>query len=79
MEATKKKIANEEIFWLDEFNGKARGGFFIRNDLCEFFKRCEKQGLRIVGIRKPTDMNLEVIMEVNKKFTELYSNEDKTS
>lgn len=62
----------EEIFWLDKFDGEAKGGFFVRNGLFEFFKKCEEQGLKVVGIKKPTDWNLELILEVNDRFKELY-------
>jgi hypothetical protein len=58
-----KPIIEEEIFWLDTFKGKAVSGYFVRNPLIEFFKKCEVNGLHIVAIKKPTDYNLEVIVE----------------
>ncbi len=54
----------EEIFWRDEFDGKCKDGYFIRCDLFKFVEICEKKGLNIVGIKKPTDWNLEVLIEV---------------
>ena len=65
-------VGKEEIFWLDDFNGQARGGFFVRNSLIDFFKKCEEQGLKVVGIKKPTDYNLELILERNEKYVEVY-------
>jgi len=67
-----KEIEKEEIFWLDDFNGNAKSGFFVRNSLIDFFKTCEEQGLKVVGIKKPKDMNLEIVLEVNDKFKEIY-------
>jgi hypothetical protein len=66
------KVESKEIFWLDKFDGMAKSGFFVRNPLFEFIEKCERQGLKVVGIKKPTDWNLEVILEVNDKFEEIY-------
>jgi len=74
---TEDKIIEEEIFWLDKFNGEAKGGFFVRNTLVDFFKKCEEQGLKVVGIKRPKDMNLELILEVNNKFKEVYEKNEK--
>ena len=54
--------SDEEIFWLDSWTGNANSGFFVRNSLFEFFQKCEKEGIKVVGIKKPTDWNLEVIV-----------------
>ena len=62
----------EEIFWLDKWEGKSHGGFFVRNSLIEFFEMCKKKGLKIVGIKKPNNWNLEIIVEENDKYKELY-------
>ena len=56
----------EEIFWLDDFVGTGESGYFIRSDLFKFFEKCESRGLKIVGIKKPKDWNLEVIIEEAK-------------
>ena len=56
-------MTNEEIFWLDGFNGKAKSGYFVRNPLIEFFEKCEKNGMKVVGIKKPNSWNLEVLIE----------------
>lgn len=77
MTKTKIEELKEEIFWLDEFNGNAKSGFFVRNTLIDFFKMCEKQGLKVVGIKKPKDNNLELILEVNDKFKKIYEKGDK--
>jgi len=57
----------EDIFWLDGWEGKASSGVYVRNPLFEFIKDCEKRGLKVVGIRKPKDWNMEVIVEENSK------------
>lgn len=59
-------MTKEEIFWLDGFDGNAKSGYFVRNPLFEFFQKCEKQRLKIVGIKKPTDWNLELIIETKE-------------
>jgi hypothetical protein len=56
-------MENEEIFWLEKWEGKAKGGLFIRNDLFKFIKEMEKKGIKVVGIKKPDDYNLELIFE----------------
>jgi len=54
----------DEQFWLDQFNGNAKGGYFIRNDLVKSIKKLESQGLKVVGIRFDGTWNLELITEV---------------
>lgn len=56
----------EEILWLDDFKGKAEGGFFVRSDLFKTIENFEKAGKKVVGIKKPTDWNLELICEVEE-------------
>jgi len=68
---------SEDIFWLDKWNGNAIGGFFVRNDLFKFFEKCEKAGLKIVGIKKPNDWNLEIICEKNEAFEKRYEKQSK--
>lgn len=53
----------EKIFWIDGFNGKAKGGYFIRNGLFEFMKRLEETGEKPVAIKIQDGWNLEVICE----------------
>tara|TARA_R100000008_G_C3581315_1_gene168702 strand:- start:179 stop:379 length:201 start_codon:yes stop_codon:yes gene_type:complete len=53
-----------EQFWLDTFEGKAAGGFYIRNDLVKTIKRLEEQGKKVVGIGFDGTWNLELIIEV---------------
>lgn len=54
----------DEQFWLDQFNGNAKGGYFVRNDLVKSIKKLESQGLKVVGIRFDGTWNLELITEV---------------
>lgn len=53
---------NKEIFWLDNFKGDAKGGYYCRNNLFQFFEKCKKAGLKVVGIVKPKDWNVEFIL-----------------
>lgn len=54
---------NKLEFWVDgEYN--ARGGYFIRNNLKDFFKMIIDQGLEPVGIIVDMDSyNLEVVVK----------------
>lgn len=60
-------IEEKKIFWLDGFNGYAEGGYFLRNDLKDFFKKLEERGIRPVGIRYDGSYNLEIIVETEVK------------
>uniref|UniRef100_A0A6M3Y240 Uncharacterized protein n=1 Tax=viral metagenome TaxID=1070528 RepID=A0A6M3Y240_9ZZZZ len=51
------------IFWLDKFQGKAKGGYYLRNDLFKFFQKCKKNNLKPVAIKVDDDWNLEIFME----------------
>jgi hypothetical protein len=61
-------------FWLDDFEGKANGGYYIRNDLKEFFKTLEKIGKKPVGIKYDGSYNLEILTEV--KDEEIITDDD---
>jgi hypothetical protein len=50
-------------FWLDQWEGKAKGGYFIRNDLYKFFAKLKENNLKPVGIKVDDDWNLEIIIE----------------
>ena len=58
-------------YWLDQFEGEAKGGYFVRNDLVNSVKRLEEQGLKVVGIRFDGTFNLELItaLGARKKAT----------
>jgi len=53
----------EKTFWLDDYIGPAKGGYFVRNPLFEFFRTLEEKGLKPVGIKVPDGWNLEIIVE----------------
>ena len=53
----------EKVFWKDDFTGKARGGYFVRNSLKEFFDKLEEKGINPVGIKYDGTYNLEIIVE----------------
>lgn len=54
----------EQVFFLDNFEGKASGGYYIRNDLFKFIKRIEAEGKKVVGIGFDGTWNLNIIVEV---------------
>ena len=53
---------DKEIFWLDKYEGKCKGGYFCRNELFKFFEMCKKNNLKVVGIVKPKDWDVEFIL-----------------
>ena len=53
----------KRFFWLDEWDGKAKGGYFIRNKLFQFLERLEKRGMKPVAIVYDGTWNLEIIVE----------------
>lgn len=58
---------NPGTFWIDDFNGTAVGGYFIRNNLKEFISRLNEHGRKVVGIKFDGTYNLEVIVEANEE------------
>ncbi len=53
----------ELIFWIDG-DYEAEGGYYVRNNLKEFFQKIYKAGEEPVGIRVDMDsFNLEVIVK----------------
>ena len=60
----KVETQNEpKVFWVDDFRGIAKGGYYIRNDLFKFFNELKDSGKNPVGIVLHNDYNLEVIIE----------------
>lgn len=51
------------VFWLDGWEGKAAGGYFIRNGLFQFFDKLKEAGKKPVGIVIDDSWNMEVIVE----------------
>jgi hypothetical protein len=52
------KPNKEMIFWLDEFNGRAKGGFFYRSKIAiEIDDIQTRFGLKVVGIRLEEEGN----------------------
>jgi len=59
-------MENEMIFWKDG-DYEAQGGFFIRNNLKEFFQTLVDAGHEPVGIKVDMEsFNLEVIVKVKE-------------
>jgi hypothetical protein len=53
-----------QMYWLDEWEGKARGGYYVRSDVVQSIKKLEKTGLKVVGIEFDGTFNLHLITEV---------------
>ena len=53
----------EEIYWLDGFEGEVEGGYFIRNDLFKFLNTLKESGRKPVAIKTDGSWNLEIIVE----------------
>lgn len=55
------EIENQKIFWLDGFEGEAKGGIFFRSfDLNQFIRSIEEDGDEVVGIEIDGN-NLQII------------------
>ena len=52
-----------KIFWLEDFEGSAQGGYFIRNMLKDFFIKLEENGKTPVGIKYDGSYNLEILVK----------------
>lgn len=50
-------------YWLDGWNGSAKGGVFVRNSLKEIIEKCAANGMKVVGIIYDGSYNLELITE----------------
>jgi hypothetical protein len=53
-----------QTYWLNDWEGKARGGLYVRNDLVNHIKKLEEQGLKVVGVEFDGTWNLQLITEV---------------
>ena len=57
----------KKIFWVDNFNGKARGGIYFRAfDLVKFMKLVEKEEGEVVGLEFNGN-NVNVIIKANEE------------
>ena len=56
---------NEGIFWLDDYQGKAIGGYYVRCNLKQHIEQFKKQGFKVVGIKvcEDSNWNLQFICE----------------
>ena len=56
---------NEGIFWLDNYDGKAMGGYYVRCNLKEHIEHFKEQGFKVVGIKcsEDSNWNLQFICE----------------
>ena len=57
----------KKIFWVDNFNGKARGGIYFRAfDLIKFMKLVEKEEGEVVGLCFE-DNNVDIIIKKDEE------------
>ena len=57
-----------QVFWKEDFDGKAKGGVFFRSfDLNKFMEKVESSDEEVVGIRFEGN-NLELILNDNKRM-----------
>ena len=54
---------NDIIFWRDGDFGECQGGYYVRNDLKEFFQVLESKGIEPVGIKFDGSYTLEIIVK----------------
>ena len=65
-EVLDKEEFGTEIFWLDEFEGEAKGGLWFRAfDLNKFIQKVQADDKKVVGIRFEGN-NLELIYTENE-------------
>jgi len=65
-EVLDKQEFGTEIFWLDEFEGEAKGGLWFRAfDLNKFIQKVQTDNKKVVGIRFEGN-NLELIYTENE-------------
>ena len=57
------KEKEKKFFWLDEWEGKAKGGLYFRCDLFKWIKKVEESGMKVVGISVDDGWNMELIVE----------------
>ena len=61
-------MEESRIYWLDEFEGKAKGGFFFRSEIAKDLKKVtEEHGFNIVGIKVSTDGDWTVEFIIEEK------------
>ncbi len=55
----------KQIFWLDGWDGKARGGLYFRSDLSKLIEKAEGAGAKAVGIVVDGTWNIELLMDTD--------------
>ena len=53
----------KEIYWAEDWEGKAKGGLYFRCDLFKWIKKVEESGMKVVGIAVDDSWDLELIVE----------------
>ena len=54
----------EQVFFLEDWQGKAAGGYYVRSDIRQSIKKLEEGGRKVVGIGYDGTFNLHLILEV---------------
>ena len=58
-----------QVFWKEDFNGKAKGGVFFRSfDLNKFMERVESSDEEVVGLKFEGN-NVEILVNKNKRMS----------
>jgi hypothetical protein len=68
------EVSQENIFWRDGNFGECVGGFHFRTSLKQIIDKCREQGLNPVGIKVNDEWDVEIIVERNEAYKELYEN-----
>ena len=56
-----------KLYWLEDWNGEAKGGLYFRCDLFKRVKAVEVSGMKVVGIAIDDSWNIELITESRVK------------
>ena len=60
----------EQVFWLEDWEGKAKDGLYFRSDLFLRIKKAEKNGFKVVGIGFNGTWDINLITEVKQNEKE---------
>ena len=70
----------DKIYWLEDWEGKAQGGFYYRDDFFKSIKKFEQEfKKKVVGIRIEDGWNIEFICADNSPHNQVVSSGDTQS
>jgi hypothetical protein len=58
-----KEISMKKIYWIEDWEGKAKGGLYFRCDLFKWVQKAEESGMKVVGIAIDESWDMELIVE----------------